>query len=208
MVKEGRGTLGGAGAADNLNALFMLGSAAGLQDVRMKGRAGTMETKMKKITKYMLGALMLGGVAASAAPASALTLGIGLGGPGYYGDGYGAVCDRYSRWYDPYRCSGEYGYYNDGPIWWGDNWYYGPTRYRYYGGHRQYYVGGGWRGDVRFGGGRGGYGGGGYHGGGGGGYHGGGGGYHGGGGGYHGGGGGYHGGGGHGGGGGGGGHHR
>ena len=137
----------------------------------MRGQAG-METKMKKMTRFALGALMLAGAAVTAAaPANALSFGIGIGGPGYYG-GYGRydVCDRYSRWYDPYRCRWDYGYY-DQPIWWGNNWYYGGTRYRYYGGHREYYVGGGWRGDVRFrdgggGGYRGGYGGG-YHGGGG-----------------------------------------
>jgi hypothetical protein len=124
---------------------------------------------MNTITKIALGALMLAGTAAlAAAPADArVAIGIGIGGPGYYGGygGYdpGAYCDYYSRWYDPYRCRWDYGYYDE-PIWWGNNWYYGHTRYRFYGGHLEYYVGGGWHHDVRFGHGGGGYAG--YHGGG------------------------------------------
>ena len=119
---------------------------------------------MKSITKFVLGALMMAGVAAAAAPASAqVSVGIGFGpGYGYYGGpGYGGgACDYYSRWYNPYRCRWNYGFYNRGPIYWGSNWYYGPTRYRYWGGHREYYLGGGWRHDgYRLGGGpRGGYG--------------------------------------------------
>ncbi len=68
------------------------------------------------------GVLALAGAAfATAAPAEAhVSIGIGIG-PGYYGGygpGYGAVCDPYSRWYDPYRCNDyddDYDYY-DGPV--------------------------------------------------------------------------------------------
>jgi len=154
-----------------MNALFMQGSAGEPETATHVGGEGRMESKMKGFTKLVLGALMMAGVAATAAPASAqVSVGIGFG-PGFgygYGPGGGFAnsCNYYSRWYNPYRCNWNYGFYNTGPIWWGNNWYYGPTRYRYWGGNREYFLGGGWRRDgFRFGGGgyggyRGGYGGG------------------------------------------------
>ena len=93
---------------------------------------------MKKITKFALGALMLAGATAAlaATPAEArVSVGIGFGAPVYaapypYYASYS--CDRYSRWYDPYRC--DRGYYYGG--------YYGPS----------VMIGGGFRGDFRGGG--------------------------------------------------------
>jgi hypothetical protein len=158
-----------------MNALFMQGSAGERENAFHVGGMAGMETKMKSFTKWVMGAVMMAGVAVAAAPASAqVSVGIGFG-PGYGygygpGGGYANACNYYSRWYNPYRCRWNYGYYSSGPIWWGNSWYNGPTRYRYWGGHREYYLGGGWRRDgYRFGGGgyRGGYGGGrGYYGGG------------------------------------------
>lgn len=76
---------------------------------------------MKRLGKIALGAAMLAATAALASPASAqVHFGIGVG-PGYYGPPPRAVCDPYSRWYDPYRCNGYYGYepyygYSYGPV--------------------------------------------------------------------------------------------
>ena len=111
---------------------------------------------MKLFTKAALGALLLAGATAlSAAPAEArVSIGIGIGGPGYYGPGYygpgygpPAYCDPYSRWYDPYRCDDydDYGYYN-GPVFIDGLWLNGGFRSRWYGGHRQFYYHGGWHG--------------------------------------------------------------
>jgi hypothetical protein len=98
----------------------------------------TMETKMKKFTKIALGALMLAGVttvgtAAISTPAEArVSVGIGLGFPGYYGGygGYYGPAYYGPAYYDPY-------YYRPYPY------YYGRPYYRggYYGG-RGYYRGG------------------------------------------------------------------
>jgi hypothetical protein len=93
-----------------------------------------METKMRKFTKVALGALMVAGAttattAALTGPAEArVSVGIGLGFPGYYGPAYGPA------YYDPYYYGG-YGYYGY------------PAYYGYYGRpwHRGYY-GRGWRG--------------------------------------------------------------
>ncbi len=105
---------------------------------------------MKLLKKAALGALLLAGATAlSAAPAAAhVSIGIGIGGPGYYGGGYPpAYCDPYSRWYDPYRCEefDDYDYY-DGPVFIDGLWLNGGFRSRYYGGHRQFYYHGGWHG--------------------------------------------------------------
>jgi hypothetical protein len=114
---------------------------------------------MKRFAKLALGAALLAGTAfAVATPASArVSIGIGVGvpGPGYYGPAYGpppgAVCDPYSRWYDPYTCDQYYGadyddYYYGPSLFYDGFWYSGPLRSRYYGGQRQFYVGGGWHG--------------------------------------------------------------
>src|ERR1700744_5375157 len=95
---------------------------------------------MKFFKKAALGALMLAGAAAvTAAPARAhVSIGIGFGGPAYYGGYYGppSYCDPYSRWYDPYRCDDydDYGYY-DGPVFIDGVWLNGGFRSRWYGGH-------------------------------------------------------------------------
>lgn len=103
---------------------------------------------MNKFAKITLGALVVAGasLAATGAADARVSVGIGIGAPGYYGPpAYSYSCDPYSRWYDPYRC----GYYAPG--------YYGPA---YYG--PSFYVGGHFGGGH--GGGRGGFHGGGGHG--------------------------------------------
>ena len=102
---------------------------------------------MKKgIARIALGALMLAGTAfAVATPATAqVSVGIGIGG----GHGYyrhpprGAVCDPYSRWYDPDYCGGYYDYY--GPPIFIDGFWFNGGRYRDYDGHRQYWYRNSW----------------------------------------------------------------
>lgn len=122
---------------------------------------------MKTIAKTILGAAMLAGAAAIVAtPASAgFSFGIGIG-PGYYGPPppryYGrAICDPYSRWYDPYYC-GSYDYYYGPPVWFDGYSYSGPLRSRWYDGRREFWIHDGWRYSDRYRGGgrfaRGGYG--------------------------------------------------
>jgi hypothetical protein len=128
---------------------------------------------MKRIAKLALGALLMAGTAfAVATPAAAqVSFGIGMGGPGYYGPPRHAVCNPYSRYYDPYYC-GDYDEY-DGPPLFIDGYWFNNGRYRDYYGQRQYWVHGGWRGyggGGGYGGGHGGGYGGGYGGGHGGGY--------------------------------------
>lgn len=131
---------------------------------------------MKTFAKTLLGVVLLAGTAAAfTAPASAgFSIGIGIG-PAYYGPRYvgPAVCDPYSRWYDPYYC-GDYDDYYGPPLFIDGYWYDRPLRSRWYGGHREFWVRDQWRhGDFYRGGGRfehrggygGGYGGGGYGGG-------------------------------------------
>ncbi len=70
-------------------------------------------------------------------------------GYGYYGPPRAAaICNPYSRYYDPYECDDYYGdyydYYDGPPIFFGGTWYDGPLQSRYYGGHREFYVNGGW----------------------------------------------------------------
>jgi len=78
-------------------------------------------------------------------PASAqVSFGIGMGGPGYYGPPRYAVCNPYSRYYDPYYC-GDYGDYYGPPLFI-DGFWFDHGRYRNYRGHRQYWVHNGWRG--------------------------------------------------------------
>jgi hypothetical protein len=134
---------------------------------------------MKLFTKAALGALMLAGAAiGTSAPAAAahVSAGIGIGVPGsYYGPGYGpgyygppvaAYCDRYSRWYDPYRCNAydDYsdGYAYGGPVFVDGIFFGGGYGHGWHGGH-----GGGWGGHSGswggHGGGWGGHGGGGGH---------------------------------------------
>ena len=91
---------------------------------------------MKKFAKFALGAVMLAGAATvvAATPADArVSVGIGIGVPGYY---YGPSyyprynCDPYSRFYDPYYCGGYarpyYGgnsfYFNYRDGWGGRDW--------------------------------------------------------------------------------------
>src|ERR1700754_1912974 len=69
--------------------------------------------EMKKFAKVALSALILAGAATAVAssPADArVVVGVGVGGPGYYGGYYGRgyypSCYRY---YDPYYCGGGYG---------------------------------------------------------------------------------------------------
>lgn len=93
---------------------------------------------MKTFAKIAFGALVLAGVTtlAATAPAQAqVSVGIGFGGPSYYGQAYYPApayrytysCDRYSRYYDPYRCD----YY--APAYYGPAYYprpyYGPNVY-------------------------------------------------------------------------------
>ncbi len=98
---------------------------------------------MKTIAKTILGTVMLAGAAiAVAAPASAgFAVGVGVGyGPGYYG---AAVCNPYSRYYNPYACDDEY--YVGPPLYIDGFWYDRPMRSRWYGGHREFWVHNGWR---------------------------------------------------------------
>jgi hypothetical protein len=108
---------------------------------------------MKLFAKAALGALMLAGATAlSAAPASAhVSVGIGLGFGGGYGPPSYAYCDRYSRWYDPYRCDRYDGYdYYDGPVFIDGFWFNGPIRSRFYGGHREFFWHDRWHGGSGF----------------------------------------------------------
>lgn len=125
---------------------------------------------MRKLTKIALGTCAVLAAVATTAPAEArVSIGIGLGYPGYYGYAgpgyygypgyypgyyYGpparAVCDPYSRWYDPYRCRYSYaGYgYDDyyyGPVFIDGVWVSGPVRWRSFGGRREFFWHGGWR---------------------------------------------------------------
>jgi hypothetical protein len=131
--------------------------------------------------------MLAGAAVALTVPASAgFAIGVDVG-PGYYGppapDYYGAaVCNPYSRYYNPYVCDDEY--YDGPPLYIDGYWYDQPMRSRYYGGHREFWVHDSWRhGDFYRGGGNfyRGHGGGGHRGGPGGGYGGGPGGGHGGG---------------------------
>ncbi len=131
---------------------------------------------MKRIAKLALGAVLMAGTAfAVATPAAArVSVGIGIGVPGYYGPPprY-AVCDPYSRYYDPYYC-GDYDYYYGPPLFIDGFWFNNGGRYRDYDGRREYWVHGGWHGYSGGGGGHwsgGGHGGGGHWGGGHGGHH-------------------------------------
>ena len=116
---------------------------------------------MKNFVKVALGAVMLAGAvsAVAATPAEArVTVGIGIGGPGYYGGYYAPrynSCDRYSRYYDPYRCDGYY-----------EPAFYGPAYYGYGGPSFAFSYGGGYRGGFHGGGNGGGFHGGGHGGGG------------------------------------------
>jgi uncharacterized membrane protein YgcG len=117
---------------------------------------------MRKMTRIALGTCAILAAVATSAPAQArVSIGIGLGYPGYY-DGYPgyypgyyygpsarAVCDPYSRWYDPYRCRYYYaGYgYDDfyyGPVFIDGVWTSGPLRWRDFDGRREFFWHGGW----------------------------------------------------------------
>ena len=101
---------------------------------------------MKRIAKLALGALLMAGTAfAVATPASAqVSFGIGVG-PGYYGSqARYAVCNPYSRYYDPYYCGDDEDYY--GPPLFIDGFWFNNGRYRDYHGQRQYWGHDGWHG--------------------------------------------------------------
>ena len=113
---------------------------------------------MTRLRKVALGSVALLAAFAASAPAQArVSIGIGLGYPGYYGPPYygppyygppyygRAVCDPYSRWYDPYRCDGYYAGYYDGPVFIDGVWIDEPLRWRISGGHREFFWRGGWR---------------------------------------------------------------
>lgn len=93
---------------------------------------------MKRFGKIALGAVMLAGAATALATPASAAVGIGLGiGPAYYGPPPGAVCEPYSRFYDPYYCNGYYDYYGPSVAiggYWGGYWHGG----RHFGGfHRR-----------------------------------------------------------------------
>jgi hypothetical protein len=108
------------------------------------------EHQMSNWITGVMGALVVAGSSLVAAePAQArVSVGIGIGIPGpYYGPGYGyapgydRACDRYSRWYDPYRCDAEYyddGYY-DGPVFIDGIWFDGRFRHRHHHGHQEFF---------------------------------------------------------------------
>lgn len=106
---------------------------------------------MRTLKKVALGSVaLLAALAASAPAQSRVSIGIGLGYPGYYGPPYyygpgRAVCDPYSRWYDPYRCDAFYADYYYGPVFIDGVWVDEPLRWRVYAGHRQFFWRGGWR---------------------------------------------------------------
>ena len=110
--------------------------------------------------KGVIGALMLAGstLVASEPAQARVSVGIGIGvpgpyyGPGYYGPGYAPgyspFCDRYSRWFDPYRCDADYyddDEYWDGPIFIDGFWWNGPFRSRFHRGHREFFFHNHWR---------------------------------------------------------------
>jgi len=105
---------------------------------------------MRTFAKVAFGALMLGAASiAGAAPAAAHTsVGISFG----FGDrGYEDPCAYYDYydvpppWGLPPGYCGYRVYYD--PVFWGGSWYRGPIYYRWYGGHRQFWLHGGWRRD-------------------------------------------------------------
>lgn len=114
---------------------------------------------MTILKKVALGSVALLAALATSAPAQArVSIGIGLGYPGYYGPPpyyygpapyyYGpgrAVCDPYSRWYDPYRCNAYYADYYYGPVFIDGVWVDEPLRWRISGGHREFFWRGSWR---------------------------------------------------------------
>jgi hypothetical protein len=108
----------------------------------------TKETKMKTFAKVaqgaMIGAVMMAGAAVAATPASAaVSVGIGIGGPAYYGGYYAPrySCDPYSYYYNPYRCGYGPAYY--GPAYYGPSISFGFGGYHgYRGGYRGGYHGG------------------------------------------------------------------
>ena len=102
---------------------------------------------MNRIAKAVFATVMLTGTAvAVTAPAAAdFTVGFGVG-PGYYGPppyARGAVCNPYSRYYNPYACDDYEDYYGP-PLYIGGYWYDRPLRSRWYGGHREFWVNDRW----------------------------------------------------------------
>ena len=101
--------------------------------------------------KGAIAALALAGSAFVATePAQArVSIGIGIGGPGYGpGYGYDPACDRYSRWYNPYRCDARYyddDDYYDGPIFIDGLWYDGHWRSRWHNHRREFFYRNHWR---------------------------------------------------------------
>jgi hypothetical protein len=101
-----------------------------------------MEATMKKtLIRAALGATVLAGATLAAAPADArVSVGIGIGVPGYYG-GYADPC------YRPYPYPEYCGYpVYSGPVFIGGAWHTGAWRYRFVNGHRAFWWRGGWHG--------------------------------------------------------------
>ena len=102
---------------------------------------------MRQLRNVALGAAALLAIAAVGAPAQArVSIGIGLGGyPGDYGPPGRAVCDPYSRWYDPYRCDAYYADYYYGPVFIDGFWFNQPFRSRFHDGRREFFFHNSWR---------------------------------------------------------------
>jgi len=102
---------------------------------------------MNTIAKTVFGSVMLvGSAVAFAAPALAdFSIGVGYGrdnyrpARGYYG---AAVCDPYSRYYNPYACDDEY--YVGPPLYIDGDWYDRPMRSRFYSGRREFWANNSW----------------------------------------------------------------
>jgi len=103
---------------------------------------------MRQLRNVAVGAVAVVAAVVACAPAQArVSVGIGLGGypDYYYGSPGRAVCDPYSRWYDPYRCDAYYADYYYGPVFIDGVWINGPLRWRDLDGRREFFWHGSWR---------------------------------------------------------------
>jgi hypothetical protein len=108
---------------------------------------------MKTLTKAALGAMTVALISAGAAGEAnaAVSFGIGIGGPAYYGGGYYGRRAPVRPYYDPcYRPYGpgycRYPTYR-GPVFFNGGWRTGPYHYRYGRfGRPEFYFRGGWHG--------------------------------------------------------------
>src|SRR6185369_16882960 len=101
---------------------------------------------MSYLIKGVVAAAMLaGGLFAVSEPAQArIGVSVGIGVP-VYGPRYNPYCDRYSRWFDPYRCDAAY--YDDdydGPVFIDGFWFDGHHRHRRHHGHHQFWFHNNW----------------------------------------------------------------